>query len=285
MLRHEIVSTLWANELVDFGSALLIPRLQMEFSLPVVDICQTHTMACRTLQLPRLRKGLMALDSQLPAHVQYEAFAALEDAAATATHWLLSTFAGDSLQGVLAKEQQIQTWAQGLDGKLAEAQTSKRKAESIARAATWVQAGMPEDLAKEIATIGAQAHLFTVWQLTQEAATPTQTAVTLYFATAEVTGLAELLAQVGDAAATTRWEAAALSSLGQGLGYTLFRLAARVAQSIGTDRPPTLDAVRAVLVDELKLGPLWELANQIQAEGVQIPALVVLTEKLRTRLR
>ena len=43
--------------------------------------------------------------------------------------------------------------------------------------------------------------------------------------------------------------------------------------------------MRAVLVDELKLGSLWELAHQIQGEGVQIPALVVLTERLRARLR
>ena len=114
---------------------------------------------------------------------------------------------------------------------------------------------------------------------------PAASAVAVYFATAEVTGLAELLAQVSEASASTRWEAAALSSLGQGLGYTLFRLAARVAQLLGTAKKPTVDAVRHVLVEELKLGALWELANQIQAEGVQIPALVVLTEKLRTRLR
>ena len=38
-------------------------------------------------------------------------------------------------------------------------------------------------------------------------------------------------------------------------------------------------------MDELKLGALWDLAYQIQSEGVQIPALVVLTERLRARLR
>ncbi len=285
MLRHEIVSTLWANELVDFGSALLLPRLQMEFDRPVVEICQAHTMACRQLQLPRLRKALMALDGQLPAQQQYEAFAALEDAAAAATHWLLSTFPGENLAPVLSKEATIQAWAKQVTPRLAAAQTSKRQAEAVARAGKWTQAGMPADLAQEIASIGARAQVFAVWQLTQETEMPAASAVAVYFATAEVTGLAELLAQVSEASASTRWEAAALSSLGQGLGYTLFRLAARVAQLLGTAKKPTVDAVRHVLVEELKLGALWELANQIQAEGVQIPALVVLTEKLRTRLR
>jgi NAD-specific glutamate dehydrogenase len=125
-----------------------------------------------------------------------------------------------------------------------------------------------------------------VWQLAREANLEQTQAVAIYFACAQVTGLYEVLAQIGDATPQNRWEAMALHSLGQGMAYTLYRLAVRVAQTLGGKRAPTVDSVRAVLVDELKLGPLWDLANQIQAEAVvQIPALVVLTERLRARLR
>jgi len=283
MLRHEIVSTLWTNALVDFGSALLLPRLAMEFDRPVPDLCQAHTFSLRLLGIPRLREALMALDAKVPTQVQYEAFAALEDEAAAATQWLLATFPGENLFEFLATGAEVQAWAQGLAPQIAAAQTGSRHTEAMARAAAWTTAGMPAQLAKDIAGLEGQAHLFAIWQLARETGANAQQAVAVYFATADITGLAELLAQIDDATPQTRWEAAALASLGQGLGYTLFRLAVRVAQSLPGGA--TREKVRGVLVDELKLGALWDLANQIQAEGVQIPALVVLTEKLRARLR
>ena len=90
--------------------------------------------------------------------------------------------------------------------------------------------------------------------------------------------------QIAGAPVATRWEVAAMQSLGQDLGYTLYRLSVRVAQAL-KGKPTSEAAVRTVLVDELKLGSLWELVQQILADGVQIPALVVLTERLRARLR
>ena len=285
MLRHEIVCTLWTNALVDFGSALLLPRLAMEFNRPVVDLCRTHTFALRILGVPRLRSALIALEDLLPARVQYEAFAALEDAAASASQWLLATFPGDGLHEFLDAGDAVHSWAADLGPRMVAAQTGRRRHESAQCAARWTQAGMPAELAATIAGMSAQSHVLAAWQLARETHLGGPQAVAVYFATAEVTGLAEVLAQVADASPQTRWEAAALASLAQGLGYTLFRLAVRVAQSLGASHAYTTEAVRTVLVDELKLGALWDLANQIQAEGVQIPALVVLTEKLRARLR
>ena len=284
MLRHEIVCTLWANALVDFGSALLLPKLAIEFDRSVVDLCKAHEASVQLLGLPALRCALMDLDGKVPAQAQYEAFAALEAAAAAATHWLLSTFPGDGLFEFLGSLDKVRAWAAPLQGQVSQAQSGKRKAEAQAKAAAWTAAGIPAPLATEIASIGARANLYAIWQLGQEAATSAPDALAVFFGTAEVTGLAELLTQIEAATPQTRWEATALQSLGQGLGYTLFRLAVRVARTLAGSQPG-LEAVRAVLVDELKLGALWELANQIQAEGVQIPALVVLTERLRARLR
>ena len=284
MLRHEIVATLWANELVDFGSALLLPKLAIEFDRSVVDLCKAHTASIQLLGLPALRSAVIALDGKVPTAVQYEAFATLEAAAAAATHWLLSTFPGDGLFEFLANIDKVRAWAQPLSAQVGEAQPAKRKTEAHAKAAAWTAAGVPEALAQEIAAIGARSNLYAIWQLGQEAATNADDAVAVYFGTAEVTGLAELLTQIAATTPQTRWESAALASLGQGLGYTLFRLAVRVARTLAGSQPG-VEAVRGVLVDELKLGALWELANQIQAEGVQIPALVVLTERLRARLR
>ena len=167
---------------------------------------------------------------------------------------------------------------------MAKAQTGRRKAEATAHIAAWTAAGVPAELAEAVAGLPAQANGFAIWTLARETKLDATDAVAIHFATAEITGLAEVLAQVADANPQTRWEAAALASLGPGIGHTLFRLAGRVAQSLA-GKTPTHDRVRAVLVDELKLGALWDLAHQIQSEGVQIPALVVLTERLRARLR
>ena len=284
MLRHEIVSTLWTNELVDFGTAILLPRLAMEYPRPIAEICQAHTVSIDLLDIPRLRKALIALDGKVPARVQYEAFAVLDDAAVAATQWLLASFPGEGLNEFLDNAQELRKWLDGVRGPMAKAQTGRRKAEAAAHVTAWTQAGLPAELAEAVAALPAQANGFAIWSLARETKLDAVDAVAIHFATAEITGLAEVLAQVADANPQTRWEAAALASLGPGIGHTLFRLAGRVAQSLG-GKKPTHDRVRAVLVDELKLGALWDLAYQIQSEGVQIPALVVLTERLRARLR
>ncbi len=284
MLRHEIISTLWTNELVDFGTAILLPRLAMEYPRPIAEICQAHTVSIELLDIPRLRKALIALDGKVPARVQYEAFAVLDDAAVAATQWLLASFPGEGLNEFLDKAEELRAWLDGVNGAMAKAQTGRRKAEATARVTAWTQAGLPAELAQTVAGLPAQANGFAIWTLARETKLDAADAVAIHFATAEITGLAEVLAQVADANPQTRWEAAALASLGPGIGHTLFRLAGRVAQSLA-GKKPTHDRVRAVLVDELKLGALWDLAYQIQSEGVQIPALVVLTERLRARLR
>ena len=284
MLRHEIISTLWTNELVDFGTAVALPRLAMEYPRPVTELAQAHSVSIDLLDIPRLRKALIALDGKVPARTQYEAFAALEDAAFAATQWLLASFPGDGLVEFLGHADELRDWLAGTRKAIAAAQTGRRKALADARLASWTAAGMPTDLARDVAGVAAQSNAFPIWLLAKENKLEPLDAVAIHSATAEITWLAEVLTQVADASPQTRWEAAAFASLGPGIGHTLFRLAGRVSQSL-KGKKPTPDRVRAVLVDELKLGSLWELAHQIQGEGVQIPALVVLTERLRARLR
>ena len=284
MLRHEIVCTLWANELVDFGTAVLLPRLAMEYPRPLAELCQAHTISLDLLDIPTLRKQLIALDGVVTAKVQYEAFAVLDEAAVASTQWLLASFPGDGLKEFLGKADTLRQWLVGTHQAMADAQTGKRKTEAQARLTAWTGAGMPVELAQAVTGLPAQANAFAIWLLSRESKLDPLDAVTIHFATADITGLAEVLAQVADANPQTRWEAAALASLGPGIEHTLFRLAGRVAHSL-KGKKPTPERVKAILVNELKLGALWDLAHQIQAEGVQIPALVVLTERLRARLR
>ncbi len=284
MLRHEIVSTLWTNELVDFGSALLFPRLSMEFSRPLPELCQAHTLSVNLLNLPRLRAEIQAMNGQIAASAQYAAIAAMEEAAAGATRWLLASCPSDKLFEVMKRSEDLAAFSKTAAPLLMAGQAQARKNAAAHQALTWQSAGMPAMAAAEIAHLHAMSHLYAVWTLAQETGTSAADAVCVYFGTAEVTGFDELLYQIADATAQTRWEVAALASLGQGLGYTLSRLAVRVAQTLGNKAISPL-AVRGVLVDDLRLGPLWDLAHQIQAEGVQIPALVVLTERLRVHLR
>lgn len=282
MLRHEIVATLWTNAIVDFGSALLIPRLQVEYGRSVSELCQTYTFASRALGLPALRSSLMALDFKVPAQVQYEALSTLEEAAAAATEWVLANQPGDSLGLYLARAGELTDWAGDLaEGVARYADSGRSEAEAQAR--LWVNQGLEPALAYAVASSGQRARLFAIWQVGQDTGLAAEQAAAVYFAVADVTSLAGLLAQIAAMSPQTRWEAMALASLAQGLGDTLTRLAVKVAR-----HPAVLGgrgAVRKVLVEELKLGSLWDLASQIASEGVQIPALVVLSERLRARLR
>ncbi|MBM4342366.1 MAG: NAD-glutamate dehydrogenase [Deltaproteobacteria bacterium] len=282
MLRHEIVATLWTNAIVDFAGAALLPRLAMEYGRTVTELCQTYTFACDVLGLDALRRQVAALNYQVPATVQYEALVEIEDAAAAATEWLLANLPGETLRPYLARGDALAAWA---GDTVAQYQNlvQRGRQDQVARAKAWIGQGMPETLAHDLTTVALRPRLFAVWQVGQAAKLAALPAAAVTFATAEVTGLDALLGQISTASPQTRWESAALSSLGGGLADTLARLAVRVAQN--PKAQSGRDAVRKILVDELKLGSLWELAEQIAAEGVQIPALVVLSERLRARLR
>ncbi|MSQ83624.1 MAG: hypothetical protein EXR77_12175 [Myxococcales bacterium] len=282
MLRHEIVATLWTNAIVDFGGAALLPRLAIEYGRSVTELCQAYTFACKSLGLHELRVAVAALNYAVPAPVQYQALAHIEDAAAAATEWLLANLLGEALPTYLNQAGQLATWAGDVIGQFANL-VQRGRSEQVARAKAWIAAGMPEKLAYEISAVGLRPRLFAVWQVGQQTQLAALPAAAVTFATAEVTGLDALLVQIANASPQTRWESAALSSLSQGLADTLARLAMRV----GTNPKAVSgrDAVRKILVDELKLGSLWELAEQIATEGVQIAALVVLSERLRVRLR
>ncbi len=282
MLKHEIVATLWTNAIVDFGGAALLPRLAVEHGRNVTDLCQAYTFACNALGIPALRKAVMALPFTVPAAAQYEALGLIEDAAAAGTEWLLANLPGDALDRYLDRGEKLAKWSDGVISQFPNL-VQRGRQDQIAKAKLWIGHGMPEKLAHDVATVALRPRLFSVWQVGQDSGLSAMHAAAVTFATAEVTGLDAILAQVAEANPQTRWDAAALSSLGQGLADTLARLAIRVA---GNPKAASgRDAVRKILVDELKLGSLWDLANQIAAEGVQIPALVVLSERLRARLR
>lgn len=284
MLRHEIVTTLWTNSIVDFASALLIPRLAMAFGRPVPTLCLTYAVARRALGLYGLREALLQLGGKVPAASQYRALLALEDAAAAAAEWLLASFPGASLDQALQEVQSLPVWAEALERSWQSGKgLTPAEEDAFAR---WKDSDIPTPLAAALATMERRNHLLAIWQVGRDSGLAAPVASALYFHVGEQTGLLPLLAQTERAVPQTRWEAQALFSLGQGLGDTLGRLVVRTAQTLG-ERAAKADAaaVRAVVYDQLGLAPLWQLAGQIVAQGVQIPALVVLSEQVRSRLR
>jgi glutamate dehydrogenase len=284
MLRNEIVATLWTNSIVDFSSALLIPRLFMTYGRTVPTLCQTYAVARRALGLYPLREALLTAAGQMPAATLYQALVALEDAAADAAEWLLASFPDQSLDKALADVAQLPVWSAELQQSWqSEAALSPAQRELALR---WRDAGVPDTLVAQLASVPQRSHLLAIWQIGRDTGANAKTAAHLYFAVAEHTGLLALLVQISKAAPQTRWEAQALASLGQGLAYTLGRLVVRTVETLGPRATKaTAEDARVVVYDTLGLGSLWELASQIAAEGVQIPALVVLSEKVRARLR
>jgi len=282
MLKHEIVATLWTNAIVDFAGAALLPRLAIEYGRSVTDLCQAWTFADRAIGAVALRKGVMALNGVIPAATQVEALGLVEDAVAAATEWLLANLPAEALGAYVDRGDALAAWVGGAMDQFPNL-VQRGRQDQVARAKGWIAQGMPEALAHDVATIGLRARLFAVWQVGQDTGLPALPAAAVTFATAEVTGLDAVLGQIAEAHPQTRWDSAALSCLGQGLADTLVRLAVRVG--LHPRATSGRDAVRSILVDELKLGSLWDLAHQIGAEGAQIPALVVMSERLRARLR
>ncbi len=284
-LRHEIICTAWTNQIVDFSGAQLIPALYLEFDRPVADLCNAWSFAGAVLGVRDLRVALRGLEGVVPAAVLYEGYIRVEEALAAATRWLLTSYPATNLDEVLDHRDAISEWADGARPAILKTRLGGRLSAERRATTRWTTAGVPSALAAGLTGLDAMAHIFAIWRLSEESGLDPVQATNTYFATADVTGLAEIVCQIDAQNPLNHWEESAWASLRQDLTYTLFRLTLRVAQLLADSRTSGTGAVRNALDDRLHLRRVWELSRQIQAEGVQVPGVVVLAERLRARLR
>ncbi len=282
MLRHEIICTVWSNEMVDLGGPRLMISLALEYGRPVDEICNAWALASRAHGARRLRLALRALDGKVEAGLQIEACLALESAVAATTRAILSTLHGEAFTALLERSQALCDFAQRSADAVFDALPSARRTELRSRARAWSALGLPSNLAMELTRLQAMTALPQVFRLAEGQSLDHADAWSLWLHAAARSGLGDLIDH--DAGiAPDRWTAAARASLHQDLTESLLELARDVARQVSS-RPLRPSAVERAVDRDPALAEIWNFARQIGNERERMAALVVLTTRLRTRL-
>jgi glutamate dehydrogenase len=281
-LAHEIICTVWCNELVDFAGALLLPNMAMEYERPVAELCNAYSLAVDVLGVREMRASLIALDGQLEAALQYNAYAEIERCVAATTWCLLALNEGDRLAATLNRAAELKAVAATLSTALSKGAIRKQRAALRGRAGKWQKMGLPRELARNLARLSEMVSVFAVAEVAERSGLTVAASASLWFTVAEQTGIGALISD-GTAVPDSRWEAAANASLRMDLTGSMLQLSCAIAGRCDNGKVST-SVVRRALNNDLKLGDACELALQIPAERNPMAALVVLTNRLRARL-
>ena len=283
MLRHQIICTVWSNEVVDLGGPRLMASLALEYGRPVNELCNAWALASRALDARRLRAAVAALDGKVDASLQTEASLVIEAAVASATRTILSTMHGDAFEAVLGRNAEIIAFTRDAAGKVVDSMPAVRRTELRARARSWSTLGLPGDLALDLTRLSSLAPFIQVFRLAERVGLEVGDALTVWHVAAQRSGLGDLL-EADDNVARDRWVAAARASLHQDLSESLLDLAIDVC-AVASARPMRSGAIERAVDRDPMLADIWEFARQIGGERDRLPSLVVLTTRLRTRLQ
>ena len=242
-LRREIIGTVLDNDLVNRGGPLFMHRLKEASGLEAPALVRAYTIAVGTFELDRLTHRVNELDNRVAASVQLSMHAKLISYLTRQTLW----FARHVPQTAGIGET-ISTFATGLKQLRGTFSTlvSKTEAQSIEDYINELRgAGVPDDLADEIAALPAMGATPDIVRLALETKKPLDMVAGAYFAAARTICVDRLRLAAERMNLPEHWDRLATRRLIDDLFVHQRALAARALSNgtQGVDRAAGKDAV------------------------------------------
>jgi len=156
-LKREIVSTQIANDLVNHMGITFVQRLKESTGMSAANVAGAYVIVRDLFRLPHWWKQIEALDYQVPAELQLQLMDELMRLGRRATRWFLR-----SRRNELDAARDVAHFApriEALVGRLDELLEGPAREQWLARFQAYVEAGVPEELARVVA---GTSHLYTL---------------------------------------------------------------------------------------------------------------------------
>ena len=267
-LKREIVSTVLINAIVNLAGPVFVLRTREVTGLGAAEVARGFVLADGAFGLSALKARIDGLDLKVDAKVQTQLYAEIADQFRRAARWLLSH--------VPATAPIADTVAQYRAGVEALRENYVLTAPDQARIAELKGAGVPEELARDMALLTPLAAALDVALLAHETGSPPANVAPLYFALGETLGLDRLRALAGKFAPPEHWDRLALRRLMDDLSQSQRAITARLlknrtsaadwakAQGDALERTRTfLNALEAS--GEISVAKLMLASSQIQS--------------------
>ncbi len=206
-LKREIVSTQIANDLVNHMGITFVQRLKESTGMSAANVAGAYVIVRDVFRLPHWWKQVEALDYQVPAELQLTMMDELMRLGRRATRWFLRSRRNelDAARDVAHFAPRIEALAMRLDELL----EGPAREQWLARFQGYVEAGVPEALARVVA---GTSHLYTLLPIIEASDVtgqdPAQVAAS-YFAVGGALELSWYLQQITGLPVESNWQALA----------------------------------------------------------------------------
>jgi glutamate dehydrogenase len=181
-LRREIIATQLTNSMINRGGATLIVRIADQTGAAPAAIAAAFAAVRNSYDMIEINSEIDGLDNKLPGKIQLDLYAAVQDLLLDRLVWFLRNVdLKRGLETIVAHYRDgIAQVAGALDGALSKAALAVRDA----RQAELARAGVPGDLARRIASLGALKAAPDIVLVADRAKKPVGEVTATYFATA-----------------------------------------------------------------------------------------------------
>lgn len=256
-LRREIVATTVVNQMVNLQGISFDHRMTEETGLPVSEVCRAWVAARDIFELPRWWQAIDDLGSGVPLDTEIEMFFEARRMVERATLWLLRRGLGRDIHRAVAEHHQ---GVAELAGVVHEVLTGDMAAEVDARAERWIDAGVPDDLARRAATWPIMHVGLDLVELAHRHGRPIATCVRAYWEAFDALGVSWLWQHISHLPRADRWASQARSAVRDDL---LGALAAIADSVLSTGR----SAEAWCAAHERPVARMTSILREIQREG------------------
>jgi glutamate dehydrogenase len=225
-LKREIISTVLINTIVNLAGPLFVLRTREVTGLGSAQVARGFVLSDGIFGLSALKARVDALDLKVNARVQTGLYADIADQFRRTTRWLLTQVPGD-----VSIAETVARYRAGVE---ALREVYAMTADDTARITELTDAGVPQDLARDMALLTPLAAALDVALLAHDTGAPAGKVASVYFALGEKLGLDRLRALAGKFAPPEHWDRLALRRLMNDLSASQRNIAVKLLQS-GTD--------------------------------------------------
>jgi glutamate dehydrogenase len=268
-LRREIIATQLANSMINRGGPSLVVRIADQTGATSAAIASAFAAVRNSFDMPALNDEINALDNKVPGKLQLELYEAVQNLLLDRLVWFLRNVnLSEGLATVVDHYREgIEAVSAAFDDLPAEAMTARQ-----ARAKELTAAGVPEPLARRIATLPDLAAAPDVVMIADRSKKPIPTIVATYFAAREYFRLDRVAADAQKIVASDYFDRLALDRSLDTIGDAERRLTAAMVQTgkSGAEAVQAWSEPRSAEVERIRTA-----VRQIAGSGLTLSKLSV----------
>ncbi|MDO9378628.1 MAG: NAD-glutamate dehydrogenase [Nocardioidaceae bacterium] len=233
-LRREIVVTRLVNQLVDSAGITFYHRLRSETGASIDELARAHAVAVEIYGTNALNDDVDALDNQVAAEVQTQVRLALRTLDERVTRWLVNN------QRDVDAEQIVDyfgTTVQRVVAAMPRVLVGRQKEAFDAAVATFLEAGLPDDVAHRAASVGPAYSAMGIAHLAHDHDVDPELVAAVHVRVGEALGLDLFASRVQGLPRDDRWRTMARASLRDELHAVHVLFAEQVLEETSGDDP------------------------------------------------